>query len=122
MDNVIGENIRRLREARGMKRFHLAKALSTGAINVAHWEDGEVIPSAYSLGIIADLFGVSVDEVMGRGETTIVVRCKNCRHREWKTMFGSTVILECGLTERTKKPEDFCSEGIPDDEQGGQDG
>ena len=119
MENVIGETIQRKREERGWRKYHLAQYLETESRQVMLWEMGVTKPGAYYLERLADLFGCSVDEMMGR-DATRVVRCKNCVHREWKDMFGSVVILECRLTGLTKKPEGFCSEGIKEGEtQGG---
>ncbi len=61
----ITENIRALRKERGMTQERLAEALgvTTGAVH--KWESGASMPEIRMLMEIADLFGVSVDALLG---------------------------------------------------------
>lgn len=59
-------SIRALREAAGMKQYELAARMGVKQASVCAWECGENYPSAENLMKLADIFGVTVDEVLGR--------------------------------------------------------
>lgn len=58
--------IRELREAVGMRQYELAARMGVKQASVCAWESGENYPSAENLMKLADIFGVTVDEVLGR--------------------------------------------------------
>lgn len=58
--------IRALRESAGMRQYELAARMGVKQASVCAWESGENYPSAENLLKLADIFGVSVDEVLGR--------------------------------------------------------
>ena len=60
---------RRLREARGLTQAAVAQHLGLkDKSTVAKWEAGVALPSAEKLPKIAELYGCTVDELLG-GET-----------------------------------------------------
>lgn len=63
----IGEFIAILRKANGMTQRDLADKLSVSDKTVSRWERDETAPDISLLPVIADLFGISVDELL-RGE------------------------------------------------------
>ena len=64
---IIGKQIRKRRKVMGLsqgvpaKRLHLSHQTS-----VSFWETGKVCPNAVGLCDLADVFGCSVDELLGR--------------------------------------------------------
>ncbi len=70
-NNILGQNIRRLRKARGYTLEQLGERLGVGKQTVHKYEDGTVwnIPIAQVIKI-ARVFDVSIDELVGykRGE------------------------------------------------------
>lgn len=58
--------IRELREARGMTTAELADILGVSQRQVQLYEKGESLPKLEGLIILADLFGVSTDYLLGR--------------------------------------------------------
>jgi transcriptional regulator with XRE-family HTH domain len=58
--------IRELREARGMSTQQLADILGVSQRQVQLYEKGESVPKIDGLIILADLFGVSTDYLLGR--------------------------------------------------------
>lgn len=64
----MGERIRQLREERGLSRYRLAHMIHCEPISIMLWEDGNTIPTARSIGKLADLFGVSVDYIINGGD------------------------------------------------------
>lgn len=61
--------IKELREARGLTQEYLAQQLGVTQGTVANWETGARTPSLTNLVRVADILGVSLDEVMGRTAT-----------------------------------------------------
>ena len=66
MEIPIGQNIRRLRTARGMTQRELAHHLLVSTQAVSKWENDRAFPDLVLLPDIAKMFGVSLDELFGR--------------------------------------------------------
>ena len=62
--NVIGENIKKLRKAKGMTQEELAEAVSVSYQAVSKWENGGS-PDLEMLPLLANTFNVTIDELMG---------------------------------------------------------
>ncbi len=60
---IVGQNIRNLRNARGMSQTDLAQAIKRGQSTVAMYENGDRLPSTPIITCMAGIFGVSFDEV-----------------------------------------------------------
>ena len=58
--------IRELREAKGMTQADLARAVKASKPTVCMWESGTRRPGLDYLLALADVFGCSVDVVLGR--------------------------------------------------------
>ncbi len=63
---TIGEAIRKAREARGYSRERLARAAKISQITIFQWEHGEFSPTLELLWRVADVFNISLDELVGR--------------------------------------------------------
>ena len=61
---MISENIKFLRKQSGMTQKDLAQKLYVTSQAVSRWELGEVEPSITTIGEIANIFNVSVDEIV----------------------------------------------------------
>ena len=66
MNESIGSIIMRLRKEHGMTQDQLANALGITFQAVSKWENGVSSPDISTLPLLADLFGVSVDQLLGR--------------------------------------------------------
>lgn len=66
MNESIGSIIMRLRKEHGMTQEQLANALGITFQAVSKWENGISSPDISTLPLLADLFGVSVDALLGR--------------------------------------------------------
>ena len=62
--NVISENIKKLRKAKGMTQEELAEKTNVSYQAVSKWENGGS-PDIEMLPILANTFGVTIDELMG---------------------------------------------------------
>jgi transcriptional regulator with XRE-family HTH domain len=63
------ERLRLLREQRGWSQRELARLCGFGETQIRKYEAGMVDPSATNLGIIAALFDVSADYLLGRTDS-----------------------------------------------------
>ena len=66
MNEILGNNIMTLRKANGLTQEQLASALGISFQAVSKWETGNSCPDISTLPLLADLFSVSVDQLIGR--------------------------------------------------------
>lgn len=64
-------NIASERARLGMTQSQLAEKLSVSSITVARWESGSVEPRLSQLRVMADMFGCTVDYLIGRTEERV---------------------------------------------------
>lgn len=70
MENyLLPERLKRLREAKGLSQYELAKALGYTRGQIGNYEQGTRRPDPETLQRLADFFGCSVDYLLGRGES-----------------------------------------------------
>ncbi len=67
-ENLVGENIRKLRRQMNMNQDTLAASLNLLRQTISAYERGVTLPDLYILIAMADLFEVTVDELLGRSE------------------------------------------------------
>lgn len=58
--------IRELREAAGLSRADVVRAMNVDPAAVCRWESGKVLPRASKLPALADLFHCTIDDLYGR--------------------------------------------------------
>ncbi len=83
MELCLAENIRAFRRERGMTQEQLAEALCVTAGAVYKWENGRSTPEVGLLADMADLFGISMDallgyEMRGGGQEQVIARLWDC--------------------------------------------
>lgn len=66
MKNTIGNNIKKLRKESGITQEQIASKLCIGRQALSNYETGKRIPDIYELIVLADLFEVSLDTIVGR--------------------------------------------------------
>lgn len=75
---MFAEEMKKLRLLRGMTQQSLAQALDVSTSAVQKWERGQAEPNTRTLQKMADLFGVSMDELCGHeikeGNITVMTR------------------------------------------------
>ena len=62
--------IKRLREAAGLRQYELAERMGVKQASVSAWESGQAMPSAANLVKLADILDCTVDELLGRKRAT----------------------------------------------------
>lgn len=68
LNDIVAENIIAHRIAMDLSQRGLGRKLGlpNGGATVSSWERGRTLPGAYSLCMLADIFGCTVDELLGR--------------------------------------------------------
>ena len=59
-----------LRNKAGLSQEALARVMGLSRMTIANWEQGKTEPSASQVKILADIFGVTTDQLLGRKEVT----------------------------------------------------
>lgn len=72
----LSENIQKFRKKKGFSQEKLAEKCQVSRQAIAKWENGESVPTIGKLIFLADLYELSLDELVGRTEkdTSIKVR------------------------------------------------
>ena len=60
------DSLKTMRVERGITQENLAKKLNISLKTISHWETGYTEPSITQLIAIADIYSVSLDELVGR--------------------------------------------------------
>ncbi|MDE6004457.1 MAG: helix-turn-helix domain-containing protein [Oscillospiraceae bacterium] len=63
---MLGENLKSIREKRGLTQEKLAKEINVNRVNIAYYESGTKVPSVAVLSKIADTLDCSIDGLLGR--------------------------------------------------------
>ena len=61
-----GESLKEQREKLGLSQSTVASKINTSHQNISRWESGKVLPSIDFCVKLADLYGISLDELVGR--------------------------------------------------------
>ncbi len=61
-----GEALKYQREVAGLNKSQLAKELNISHQNICRWEAGTVIPNVDFCVQLADFYGITLDELVGR--------------------------------------------------------
>ena len=69
----IGKNLRRLRAKSGLTQQEVADKLDVSRVAVGQWESDRTMPRKNSLEALADLFDVTVADLMGEGAEPVAV-------------------------------------------------
>lgn len=62
---MFGDRIRELRNEKGLTQLELAKLLSLSKSNISKYESGDLEPNVSTFALLSEIFGVSVDYIMG---------------------------------------------------------
>jgi transcriptional regulator with XRE-family HTH domain len=63
---MLSERIRALRKEHGYSQEQMARKLHLTQGAISQWENGLTVPAADQLMTLADVFGITVDELLGR--------------------------------------------------------
>lgn len=71
MKLLLSENLKKLREEKGLTQSELADELSVTPQSVSRWEKGLAYPDIEKLPQLSKLFDVTIDELMGNGKSKL---------------------------------------------------
>lgn len=74
----VGKKIAQLRKQKDMTQYDLADQLGISFQAVSNWERGNSMPDISKLPELASLFGVSVDEILGKSNPVVNCLAENC--------------------------------------------
>ena len=112
MNQTLGKRISTRRRAMGMTQDQLAEKLGVTAQAVSKWENDQSCPDITTLPRLAEIFGISVDTLLGRTEHEVVheATIENSQTNEdldgWTMIYDKTrkggigfalFILSCGI-------------------------
>ena len=63
---TIGQNIKKLRKERGITQAKLAKKIGVYQSTITWWEHDDRMPTIFNAICLADVFGITLDELVGR--------------------------------------------------------
>lgn len=66
---LLGDKIKICRKKRKLTQLELAELLPVSIDSIRRWESGKIIPDAFFLGRLAEIFGVSTDYLLERTES-----------------------------------------------------
>ncbi len=92
--NTIGERIKQHRKRLGMTQEQLAERIGVSAQAVSKWENNLSCPDISILPELADIFGISTDELLGKRETVYTadpITDKKKTQFQWYWNIGSIV-------------------------------
>jgi transcriptional regulator with XRE-family HTH domain len=89
IEKTFGRKVLELRKARGWKQEELGKKLETSGVVVGRYERGEMMPSIKVAKKMADVFGVTLDYLVGEQETLGLLTQREMVER-WSTLDGLT--------------------------------
>lgn len=86
----IGKNLSFYRKAAGLTQAELAEKISYSDKSVSKWESGNGAPDVYTMMQIADLYGVTLDSIVGEDSIRLYKRKAGGLH-------VLVMLLSCGL-------------------------
>ena len=87
---IVARNITKFRKANGLTQLELAQKLNYSDKAISKWERGESLPDVYMLTTIAEMFGITLNDLVS--ETTEPIKPKG------KFNKGVVIALSTGLT------------------------
>lgn len=73
IENSFHDILTKLRKKNGMTQRELAKSLSVHITSIKNWENGGCLPDAKNVCLLADLFHVTTDYLLGRSRNEPIV-------------------------------------------------
>ncbi len=89
---ILAQNLTRYRKNAGISQLELAKKLCYSNKNISKWENGETMPNAFILQKIANIYGVTIEDLLSQNNTIKPLQevpKKNYR----KTIFRLTMLF-----------------------------
>ena len=104
---MFNDNLNKYRKQKGLSQEELAFRLGVSRQSVSKWESGQSTPELERIIEIADLFGISLDELIGHESNDYIDRCPsfielNCNGQDY-VLIHAGINPEKGLYEQTEE-------------------
>ncbi len=111
LKKLVGDNLKKLREKAGLTQEQLGEKIGLTVTAIAANEQGKTFPKIATLNFLADFYGVSTDEILGRKSSDVdaAINCLKSLGRVEKTENG----MYC-LTLENQKTFFFTEENLVD--------
>ncbi|HFI0682456.1 TPA: helix-turn-helix domain-containing protein [Streptococcus suis] len=76
----VGEKIKQLRKEKGLTMVELGELIGAPQSAISNWEKGDNLPNVGRLKKLADIFGISVEELLGEQTMTTTQLIRNWVH------------------------------------------
>jgi len=93
MDQKFAKKVAELRKEKGLTQAELAEKLSLSPQAISKWENGESLPDITTLPLLADILGVTIDELLGRAKPVKPVEVVEPPHGDYSAYFLRVVAL-----------------------------
>ena len=90
MNKLIGKNLTFYRKAAGLTQAELAEKINYSDKSVSKWESGNGAPDVYTLMQLAQLYGVTLNDLVGEGTPTLPTK-------ERRGLRGWIILLASGI-------------------------
>ena len=107
---TVGENIARLRKAKGWTQAELGERLGVSNQAISKWEKGMTMPDIMLLPELAKIFGVTIDELFGNTSDKVIVYSL-VGNVPWNDDGKLRIAVYSGR-KLMEQSEHICSEGI----------
>lgn len=99
MEKTIGKRIAEHRRRLGLTQDQLAEKLGVTAQAVSKWENDQSCPDISALPVLAEIFGISVDELLGReaGQTVHSAEVLQDEKPHWEFTYNTSMKTNLGL-------------------------
>lgn len=67
---MLSKNLARLQAERGETNYRLAKIIGVHQSSIANWKSGENVPHPKNLDLLAEHFGVTIDDLLSDTDTS----------------------------------------------------
>lgn len=94
---IIGARIRERREAAGISQAELARRVYVSRQTVGNWEAGRTLADVQSLVLLAQVFGTTVDDLIGERGSRAVRPAAEDRHTLARLLASAGTLLALGL-------------------------
>ena len=109
MEIRIGDNIKRLRNEKGITQEALSEILNVSSVAVSKWERGETMPDISLLPKLAFYFQTTIDELMNYDACAVELRITEFiqKHTEAAEAFQNALCMKLSREAYSSYPNDY---------------
>ena len=92
---MLGDNLKKIREARGMSQEEVAKTLNVSRQAISKWANNRTYPDVENLKLLSQLYEISIDELLNGTSSISTLSQDNdlCKNAEHNNNFSTMLLL-----------------------------